>query len=419
MNKLKCIRIWFLILSLASPWYVNGFSVLTHEALIDAAWEKSILPLLLKKYPGSSADQIKQARAYVYGGAVAPDMGYYPFGSALYTDLVHYSRSGDFVEMLLKEANNLNEFAFAVGFLCHYNADNYGHPMATNRSVPLVYPREKKKFGNEVTYAEDKISHMRMEFGFDVLQTARGNYATQGYHDYIGFKVDTSVLCRAFLKTYGLDLQAIFGHHLQLSVETFRWTINNVFPIITRAAWAAKKGDILKENPTATSKSFSWKMHKKEYNKEFGSGYKRPGIFATAFSFFVRVLPKVGPARSLKFKTPTPQAEKYFIQSFDTVLVHYALDLNELKYEKIGLADLDFDTGKKTAACEYPLADDTYNKLLLKLDKEHFKNINAPIKQNIITYYGVRNIGNTAKMSRKCRRLADALKDLQSFNSFN
>lgn len=395
------------------PIYGNGFSVLTHEALIDASWEKSILPLLKLKYPGSTPDQLKDARAYVYGGAVAPDMGYYPFGSALYTDLVHYVRSGDFVTALIKESSNLNEYAFAIGFLCHYNADNYGHPLATNKSVPLVYPKEKSKFGSVVTYADDKISHMRMEFGFDVLQTARGNYATQAYHDYIGFKVDTAVLSRAFLSVYGLNINEIFKHHLALSVETFRWTIKNVFPIITRSAWAAKKSDILKQNPTATSKSFSWSMHKKEYNKEFGTGYKRPGFFATLFSFFVRVLPKVGPARSLKFKAPTPEAEKLFIRSFDTVLLHYSKDLQELKTRKIALADKDFDTGNKTEACEYPLADATYNKFLLKLDKEHFININDTLKQNIINYYKTTNSSITQNMARPCREIARALSNLK------
>ncbi len=409
------IKFFIGILLFILPFHVVGFSVLTHEALIDAAWEKSILPSLLKKYPASTPDQIKEARAYVYGGAVAPDMGYYPFCSVLYTDLVHYTRSGEFVTTLLNEASTLNEYAFAIGFLCHYNADNFGHPLATNRSVPLVYPKEKKKFGNLVTYANDKVSHMRMEFGFDVLQTARGNYATQAYHDYIGFKVDTAVLSRAFLKTYGLKLDEVFGHHLGLSVETFRWTINNVFPIITKAAWAAKKENILEHNPTATSRNFTWKMHRKEYHKEFGSGYKRPGFFPTIISFVIAVLPKVGPTRALKFKPPNAQAEKFFIQSFDTVLVHYSEDLKQLRFEKIKLADLDFDTGNKTAPCEYPLADATYDELLLKLDNDHFKYINPPIKQNIISYYGIQKTSvKIRKMSKRCREIQKALKDLEA-----
>src|SRR5437868_10362986 len=84
------------------PFHAFSFGVLTHEAIIDVAWEKSILPLLKSKYPTATADEIKDAHAYAYGGAVSPDMGFYPFGSALFTNLVHYVRSGDMVSALLK-----------------------------------------------------------------------------------------------------------------------------------------------------------------------------------------------------------------------------------------------------------------------------------------------------------------------------
>ena len=65
----------------------KAFSVLTHEAIVDANWDKVILPLLKQKYPRASPDALKEAHAYVYGGALAPDMGYYPFSSKLFTNL--------------------------------------------------------------------------------------------------------------------------------------------------------------------------------------------------------------------------------------------------------------------------------------------------------------------------------------------
>src|SRR5262245_1426876 len=98
-----------------------GYSVLTHEAIVDSAWEHSIKPLLLKRYPGASSEQLRKARAYTYGGAIIQDMGYYPFGSRLFTDLTHYVRSGDFIEALLAESSDLNEYAFALGALAHYS----------------------------------------------------------------------------------------------------------------------------------------------------------------------------------------------------------------------------------------------------------------------------------------------------------
>jgi hypothetical protein len=137
------------------PFTVPAYGVLTHEAIVDASWDHSIVPLLKEKFPGATDSALQEAHAYAYGGAVSPDMGFYPFGSKLFTNLVHYVRSGDMVDALLRDANTLNQYAFALGFLSHYVADNYGHPLATNRSVPLVYPKLEKKYGHVITYAED------------------------------------------------------------------------------------------------------------------------------------------------------------------------------------------------------------------------------------------------------------------------
>src|ERR1044071_2029144 len=167
----------FLLAVVVSPIAVNAYSVLTHEAIIDASWDRAIQPLLQKKFPDATDEALKDARAYAYGGAIIPDMGYYPFGSVLFTNLIHYVRSGDFIDTLFSEAEDLNEYAFAVGVLCHYNADSYGHALGVNVAVPLVYPDMKAKYGSVVTYAEDHLSHIRTEFGFDVVQTAHGNYA--------------------------------------------------------------------------------------------------------------------------------------------------------------------------------------------------------------------------------------------------
>jgi len=408
-NKfLLCVLIFFL------PFCGKGFGVLTHEAIIDALWEKTILPLLKSKYPSSTAEEQKEAHGYAYGGAVAPDMGYYPFGSALFTNLVHYVRSGDMASALLKDANNINQYAFALGFLSHYYADNYGHPIATNRSVPLVYPKLIRKYGTNITYADDKISHMRMEFGFDVLQLAKGNYATDKYHGLIGFKVDTTVLAKAFLETYGLDINEVFNHRFLMAVEVFRWTVANIFPFITKAAWAAKGSDIMKKDSTITSRNFRFKMRQKQYDKDFGSGYKHPGFFPTVVSFFIRILPKVGPLRSLKFKAPTALSEKYFDQSFDSIILHYNTALNRSKQTNIALKDFDFDTGKPTAICEYSLADNTYDSWLIQLKNDKFKNITSQEKQNIEGFYHWQDVSKNMKYTKKCKEVFNAYQELQN-----
>ena len=395
------------------PFCGNCFGVLTHEAIIDALWDNSIVPLLKAKYPSATADQLKEAHAYAYGGAVVPDMGYYPFSSVMFTNLVHYVRSGDMVSAMLRDASDLNEYAFAIGFLTHYNADNYGHPLATNRSVPIVYPKLERKFGSVVTYADDPISHMRMEFGFDVLQTAKGNYASQAYHDFIGFKVDTAVLSRAFLETYGLNINDVFNHRLSLAVETFRFIIANVFPVIVRSAWAAKSSDIIKKDSTATSRKFRYKMRLREFNKEYGKGYRHPGTFPAILSFVIHILPKVGPLRPLHFKTPTAQSEKYFDQSFDSIMFHNTANLKQLNPD-ISLKDKDFDTGKPTEPCEYSLADDTYDKWVVKLKNDEFKYLTDPIKQNILTYYRGLNTTTPGRYSKTCNAVYGAVNDIKN-----
>jgi Zinc dependent phospholipase C len=406
------VLLFFLILVAPVAGYSLG--VLTHEAIIDAAWDNSIVPLLRSRYPRATAEDLKTAHAYAYGGAVSPDMGYYPFGSRLFTNLVHYVRSGDMVDALLKDAADINQYAFALGFLSHYYADNYGHPIAINRSVPLVYRRMKRKYGELTTYEQNKISHIRMELGFDVLQTSKGNYASQAYHDFIGFKVDTAVLGRAFLETYGLDINTVFGNHLQFSIEVFRFTVANIFPIITRSAWASKSSSIIQKDKTATSRSFRYRMRIREYNKEYGKGYKRPGFGATMLSLFIRVFPKVGPTRALRFKAPNAQAENYFDQAFDTILHHYNTGLQHAKATGLRLKDDNFDTGRPAELCEYSLADATCNEWLLKLQDEKFAALTPGIRSNIVTFYGTMNPPGKGRHAKKCNKIYDALQTVSN-----
>ena len=63
-----------------SPASARAYSILTHEELIDLAWNGSIRPLLLARFPGATDAQLVEAHAYAYGGCAIQDMGYYPFG---------------------------------------------------------------------------------------------------------------------------------------------------------------------------------------------------------------------------------------------------------------------------------------------------------------------------------------------------
>ena len=232
----------------------RAYSVLTHEAIVDAAWDDAIVPVLRARFR-PSADELLRARAFSYGGCLIQDLGYYPFSSRLFGDLTHYVRSGDFVEALVREARNTEELAFALGALAHYAADNVGHPSAVNLAVPITYPKLRAKFGDRVTYQDHPTAHLRTEFGFDVLQIARGRYLPDAYRDFIGFEVSKPVLERAFSATYGLDLDDVFTN-LGLAIGTFRWTVSTTIPEMTKVAWESRYDEIATLAPGMTREQF-------------------------------------------------------------------------------------------------------------------------------------------------------------------
>ena len=378
-----------LFIVLFCPLSSSAFSIFAHMAIIDASWKKSIVPLLKEKYPNATDEELRIAHSYAYGGSLIPDLGYFPFGSAYFTNLVHYVRSGNFMENLVSQSQNINEYAFALGAISHYLTDEYGHSLATNIAEPIVYPKVAKKFGSRVTYEDYPVYHARMEFGFDVLQTARGNYTTQAYHDFIGFNVARPVLERAFMITYGQDINEVFYGKLDLAISTFRWSVKNLLPRLTRTAWALKKEDIRRANPGMTGHKFHYHIKRHEYFQTYGRERDKPGLGSQMMAFIIRVLPKVGPLKALRFSPPGPVAEKLFIKSFDTTLVYYNRLLTEMRTGKqLQLPDVDFDTGEPTVQGEYGLADLTYSQLLLYLQGEKFNNLTPPLQKNILSFYG-------------------------------
>ena len=419
MNKLLLKSFLFLCIINFFPQNLSAYSLLTHEAIIDLSWKKSIEPLLLQKYPNSTAEQLLKAHSYAYGGAIMPDIGYSPFGSMIYTDFVHNVRTGDYVVALIEESETLDEYAFALGSLAHYLADNNGHLLGTNVAVPLVYPKIKVKFGDTVTYAEDKLSHSRMEFGFDVLQIARGNYASKAYHDFIGFNIPKPVIEKAFYRTYGIAVHDIF-RNFDVAISTYRWTIKSLLPNIVRTAWAKKKSDIRKLQPDATARSFSYRMKNRMYYHEFGKNHQKAGFFPSLIARLIPVLPKIGPLAKLKFKAPTPEAEQLFIRSFDTTLVKYDLALNNLyKGTDIDLPNKTLDTGHQTVWGEYSIADENYETFLLIHSEKKFEHVNQTVKTNLLEFFKNSNPPKKLKERKNWIEISKALNMLNQQVSKN
>src|SRR4029077_5622987 len=120
-TRLGAICLMFLFLAAAPR--AHGYSVLTHEAIVDSLWDSSIQKMLLKRFPAATPEELEQAHAYTYGGCIIQDMGYYPFSSRLFSNLTHYVPSCDFIVALIRESQDINEYAFALGALAHYAAD--------------------------------------------------------------------------------------------------------------------------------------------------------------------------------------------------------------------------------------------------------------------------------------------------------
>jgi len=392
---------------------LSAYSVLTHEEIVDLLWTDEIQPLLLKRYPGLSEDQIREAHAYAYGGAVIQDLGYYPFGSKEFSNLVHYVRSGDFVHELLLESQDVNEYAFAIGALSHYAADIAGHP-AVNQSVAIDYPKLRAKFGKSVRYAQNKTAHLKTEFGFDTVQVAKNRYASQQYHDFIGFQVSKSLLERAFPIVYGIELKDVLTHE-DMAVGSYRFAVSRMIPQMTEVALQTHKKDLMRETPDFAKQKFLYRLSRSDYERQWGKDYVKPGLGTRILSTLLRYMPKIGPFKGLAFNSPTPQTEDLYIKSINTTVDHYRAFLEEVRSDTLALPNCDLDSGQLTKAAEYSLTDETYAELLAQLWNRKFDQTSPQLRDNILQFYSDLSVSiDTKNDPVRWRGVLTALDQLKS-----
>jgi hypothetical protein len=365
---------------------LGAFSVLTHETIVDAVWTTDLVPALRARYPHLSTEALREAHAYAYGGCLIQDMGYYPFGSKLFTDLAHYVRSGDFVEALLRDARDVNEYAFALGALGHYLSDTVGHPAAVNRAVAILYPKLLARFGADVTYAEDRAAHIKTEFGFDVVQVAKGHFAPEAYHDFIGFEVAKPLLERAFEETYGVPMKDLFASE-DLAIGSYRRAVSGLIPEMTKVAWQTKEKDIVAATPGITRDRFIQVISRAAYEREWGAQYERPGVGARFLAFLLRIVPKIGPFKALAFKPSTPETERLYMDAFTQTVEAYRGALRKVRAGSLSLGELDLDTGHPARSGEYQLADRAFEQLLKRLAERRFEGLSADLRARILEFY--------------------------------
>lgn len=382
---------WFIrvvalfLIALLSASAASAYSVLTHEEIIDLAWTGDLRPLLLQRFPGLTEEQITEAHAYAYGGAVIQDLGYYPFGDTEFSDLVHYVRSGDFVLELLLESQDANEYAFALGALAHYTSDIDGHP-AVNQAVAIQYPKLKLKFGNSIRYAQDHTAHLKTEFGFDMVQVAKNRYASQQYHDFIGFQVSKPLLERVFPIVYGVELKEVLPHE-DLAIGSYRYSVSRLIPEMTQVALRTHKKDMMRETPGFAKRKFLYRLSSSEYEKNWGKDYPAPGVGTRVVSAVLYYMPKIGPFKAMAFNNPTAQTEEMYFKSINLSVDQYRAFLKEVRADSLVLPNFDLDSGKATQAAEYSLTDETYAKLLGQIAGQKFDLTSLDLRNNILQFY--------------------------------
>lgn len=399
-NRLRAGLVLLLTLLIMSPRPAGAYSVLSHEEVVDMAWLPHIVPLLRARYPDLTDDEIRTAHAYAYGGSVIQDIGYYPFGSHEFSDLLHYVRTGDFVSNLIRESSNPNEYAFALGALAHYCGDVVGHP-AVNRVTADENPKLRRLFGNIVTYDQNKTAHLRTEFGFDVVQVAHGRYSQQNYRDFIGFQVSKELLERAFQETYGVPVDSIMKHE-DLAIGSYRRAVSGLIPKMTTVALASYKDQIQKEDPNFDQKKFLYRLRRTEYEKDFGTQYVHPGFGARTLAFVFEILPKIGPLKVFKLKIPDAAEQDVYLKSINATVdklngyltTTVKAPSNAQNATNLQLApdlqEIDLDTGKPSRFGEYRLADLSYAKLLDKLVNNPGQPMTADMQQSLSDYFSVR-----------------------------
>ena len=388
-------------LLLVCPEQGKAYSVMSHQAIIDAAWEGGLKPALKERFPSMTEEDFKKAHAFAYGGAIIQDLGYYPYGNPFFSDLTHYVRSADFILALLRDAQDPNEYAFALGAMAHYASDNNGHKIGTNRAVPILYPKLKKKYGDSVSYEDDKLAHVKTEFGFDVLQVAKERYAPESYHDFIGFEVSRRVLEEAFEETYGLDLKKVLVNE-DRALNSYRHAVSDLLPRATRIAWHLKQDEIEKDQPGITKRKFLYNLKRAKYEQEWGTDYQRPTFGDKCLAFLYRILPKFGPLRVLEFRTPTPETEKMFEASFNDTLDHYRkLIRQQRETQRPAMTNDNFDLGTTSAPGEYQLSDSTHAKLLDKLAEQNFAGLTPEIRTELLEFFGAPDTPFKLKKDKK------------------
>ncbi|HUX27138.1 MAG TPA: zinc dependent phospholipase C family protein [Terracidiphilus sp.] len=430
MNSQRLPRWIALFLLLVLPWppHANAYSLLTHEQLIDLTWQDSIVPLLLSRYPDLTPAQLEEARAYAYGGCVIQDIGYYPYGDMMYSNLTHYVRSGDFVVSLFRNAESADELAFAIGALSHYIGDTIGHATATNLAVSVEFPKLRAKYGPSVNYAQGRHQHVQTEFAFDIDEIAHHRVAPVHYLRHIGLQVSVRQLAVAYYQTYGITEDFTGTRKHRFNVSGYRFAVRLFIPRIAYAVTLLHRNHEPAEANSPERIEMDKEVAAVATENNWQTYRRKSGIGTYALAGIIFIMPKIGPLKMVAIKGPTETTEADYLHSVvlsvaalrrrlasftppASLRSHTANAISKATQAPLPpaqplpanspvgpiphpandphhpLPNRDLDTGFAVQPGGYSLTDSTYADLLHRLTRSPTQPIPPGIKEDILAYY--------------------------------
>jgi hypothetical protein len=242
-----------------------------------------------------------------------------------------------------------------------------------------------------------------------MVQVAKNRYASQQYHDFIGFQVSRTLLERTFPMVYGVELKQVLTHE-DMAIGSYRFAVSRMIPQMTQIALRTHKKEIVKETPNYSKKKFLYSLSRSEYEKEWGKDYNKPDFGTRFWSAVLMYMPKIGPFKALAFNNPTPKTEDLYFKSINTTVDQYRIYLREVRADKLDLANVDFDSGKETKAAEYSLTDESYAKLLGQLAGRKFDLTSPDLRENILVFYS--DLSLSLETKKNSARWQSVLTDL-------
>jgi len=396
----------FLLFASSEP--AGGYAVFTHEAIVDLTWNDAIQPLLLRRFPGLTAAQLREAHAYAYGGCVIQDLGYYPFGKPLFSDLLHYVRTGDFIRALFRDSKDANDVAFAIGALSHFIGDTIGHPDAINVAVGQEFPELAQKYGKNVNYAQGPHQHVRAEFAFDIEEISRQRLAPERYLNRIGFAVPVPLLTRAFYDTYGLDLAKVLGHS-NPKLRGYRYSVRSLLPRVAYAEDLLHRKQFPPDVPSPALDALNADVAHLSAANNWKSYRSSAGFGTHILAGVIFIIPKVGPLSDLAIRIPSPSAQQDYLNSLVKTTARMR-DLLANATKSDGLPNEDLDTGLDVLPGTYSLEDFTYADLLHQMTRDPSQPIPFGIKRDLTAYFA--DLDKVRYLKEKPKLLAQVKEDL-------